>query len=281
MRAIFAILAAAAAAAPAWADAPVDKQIGFQPAATPVMEEITRFHNELLVIIFAVAGLVLALMLYAMVRYSKRANPTPSKFSHNTLVEVLWTGVPVLILIVIAVPSFKLLYLQDVIPEADMTIKAVGNQWYWQYEYPDDGDFSFASVMLSREEAASAGKPALLAVDQPMVAPAATTVRMIVTGADVIHNWAMPSFGIKMDAVPGRLNEAWFIVEEPGVYYGQCSELCGKDHAFMPIEVRIVPPNVYGDWSAAMAGGDYDGADAVLAMYEDDRAGATRLAAAE
>jgi cytochrome c oxidase subunit 2 len=281
MRALFAILAAAALAAPAWAGNPVDGQLGLQPAATPVMEQITSFHNMLLVIITAIVALVFALLLFVMVRFSKRANPTPRKFSHNTLVEIIWTGVPVLILIVIAVPSFKLLYFQDTIPEADMTIKAVGNQWYWEYGYPDDGDFSFASIMLSREEAAAAGKPALLGVDTPMVAPADATVRMIVTAGDVIHNWAMPSFGIKMDAIPGRLNENWFRVAEPGVYYGQCSELCGKDHAFMPIEVHIVPQDVYGRWADAMANGDFDGAEQVLAAYETDREGATRLAAAE
>jgi cytochrome c oxidase subunit 2 len=283
---------ALAAAAPSWGARPEDRRIGLQDPATPIMQEITDFHNLLLILIISITALVLALLLWVMVRYNAKANPSPSKFSHNTLVEVIWTGVPVLILVVIAVPSFKLLYNEDVIPDGvrayyngevipapELTIKATGRQWLWQYDYPDNGDITFISRHLFPEE--TTPEDYLLAVDSPMVAPADTTVRLIVTGADVIHNWAMPSFGLKIDAIPGRLNEAWFRVSEPGTYYGQCSELCGKDHAFMPIQVEIVPPATFQQWAAAKESGDDAGAARILAEYKTELAGQTRLAQAE
>lgn len=289
MRAVLGMLAALMVAAPSWASRPEDGAYGLQEAATPIMSEINDFHTMVQIIITAVTLFVVALLLWVMVRYNSRMNPTPRKFSHNTLVEVIWTGVPVLILIVIAVPSFKLLYNQEtipdgvrvyngeVIPAAELTIKATGVQWYWEYEYPDNGGFSYASYLLPAEEAPPGDY--LLAVDAPFVAPEDTTVRLVVTAADVIHNWAMPAFGIKIDAVPGRLNEVWFRVEEPGTYYGQCSELCGRDHAFMPIQVEIVSRAAFDAWSAAMVNGDDSQAAAVLAEYKTELAGATRLAA--
>jgi cytochrome c oxidase subunit 2 len=290
-RALTALLIALAAAAPSFAARPVDREIGFQPPATPIMREITDFHNGLLILIVAIAALVLLLLLWVMVRYNARANPTPQKFSHNTLVEVVWTGVPVIILVVIAVPSFKLLYNQDIIPDGvrayyegevipapELTIKATGRQWLWQYDYPDNGDISILSAILPEAEAGA--EDYRLAATEPMVAPAATTVRLQVIGADVIHNFAMPAFGLKIDAIPGRLNEGWFRVDEPGTYFGQCSELCGKDHAFMPIMVEIVSPATFTQWAAAKAAGDDAGAARILAEYKSGLAGETRLAQA-
>lgn len=251
---MFAAAQAAAANLPV-RGAPEPGQIGFQEAATPVMEALTGFHFFLVIIITLITLFVLGLMLYSMIRHNHRVRPEPAKFSHNTLVEIVWTLVPVLILIVIAVPSFRLLYFQDVIPEADMTVKATGYQWYWEYEYPE-ADVSITSIMLPREQAEAEGKPPLLAVDNPLIVPAGAVVRLQVTGADVIHSWAMPAFGVKTDAIPGRLNETWFKVDKPGIYYGQCSELCGKDHAFMPIEVHVVPPAQYTAWMNEQTGGE-------------------------
>ena len=221
-------------------------QIGFQEAATPVMEDIESFHHFLMIIVSGVVGVVSLLLLYVIFRFNKKANPTPSKTSHNTMIEVLWTVVPVLLLVIIAIPSFRLLYKQLVVPPADLTIKATGNQWYWGYEYPDNGDLSFDANMLSDDELD--GRPRLLATDNPVVVPVNTTVRVIVTGADVIHAWAVPAFGVKVDAVPGRLNETWFKATKIGTYYGQCSELCGQAHAFMPIEVHVVSQEDFNAW---------------------------------
>jgi cytochrome c oxidase subunit 2 len=181
-----------------------------------------------------------------MVRFNAKANPTPSKTSHNTLIEVLWTVLPIVILVVIAIPSFRLLYFQREIPEADMTIKATGYQWYWGYEYPDHGDFAFDSLMLSDEERGD--QPRLLATDTAMVVPVDTTVRVLVTSADVIHAFAMPAFGLKIDSVPGRMNETWFKAEKTGTFYGQCSELCGIRHAFMPIRIEVVEKEAFAAW---------------------------------
>jgi cytochrome c oxidase subunit 2 len=189
---------------------------------------------------------VLGLMVFVMLRFNAKANPEPSKTTHNTLVEVVWTVVPILILVIIAIPSFRLLYYQRVLPEADMTIKATGYQWYWGYEYPDHGGFAFDSLMLNDDERGD--QPRLLATDTAMVVPVNTTVRVVVTGADVLHSWAMPAFGVKMDAVPGRLNETWFRAVKTGTYYGQCSELCGIRHAFMPIRVEVVEPDAFASW---------------------------------
>lgn len=226
---------------------PVPMQMGLQDPATPIMEEIIWFDNFLLYIITAITLFVTALLLIVMVRFNAKANPEPSTTTHNTFLEVVWTVVPVLILIAIAIPSFRLLYHQVEIPEADMTVKAVGYQWYWGYEYPDHGDFAFDSIMLEDDEL-EAGQPRLLATDTAMVVPVGATVRVIVTAADVIHNWAVPAFGVKMDAVPGRLNETWFRATKTGTFYGQCSELCGVRHAFMPIMVEVVSQEEFAAW---------------------------------
>ena len=226
---------------------PSDWQIGLQGAATPVMEYITWFHDLLLWIITAITVFVLALLVIVMVKFNAKANPVPSKTTHNTVLEVLWTVIPVLILGVIVVPSFRLLFLQLNTPEADLTIKATGKQWFWTYSYPDNGKFEFDSLMLQDKDR-KADQPRLLAVDNEMVVPVNKTVRVQVIGADVIHAFAVPSFGIKIDAIPGRLNETWFKATREGIYYGQCSELCGKDHAFMPIAVRVVSEQAFTAW---------------------------------
>lgn len=229
---------------------PVPEQINFQPAATDHAQAIHDFHNLLLVIITIVAAFVMALLLWVMVRYNARANPRPSTVSHNTLIEVIWTVVPVVILVFIFIPSMRVLYQGDVVPKADMTIKAIGHQWNWSYEYPDNGNFSFLSEMLSAEKAKEAGKPRLLGATTQVVVPVGKVVRVIVTSQDVIHSWAVPAFGVKMDAVPGRLNETWFKANREGIFYGQCSELCGVNHAFMPIEVHVVSQERFTAWLA-------------------------------
>jgi len=227
-------------------------QMDLQVAVTPSAEGIASFHTLLLWIIIPIALFVLGLMIYVLVRFNEKANPEPSTVTHNTTLEFVWTVVPILILVVIAIPSFRLLYLQRDIPQADLTIKATGNQWYWTYEYPEhksgDGEaVSFDAVMKTKEELKD-GEPYLLATDTPVVVPVNAIVKVIVTASDVLHAWAVPSFGTKMDAVPGRLNETWFKAEKEGIYYGQCSELCGKDHAYMPIEVRVVSEAAYKKW---------------------------------
>ena len=248
---------------------PTDGALGFQHAVTPIMERITEFHNLLLWIIIPVTLFVTGLLIYVMIRYRAKANPVPSKNSHNTLLEVVWTALPVLILMVISFYSFPLLYMVDEIPETDFTIKATGYQWRWGYEYPDHGVEEYASYMVPTDEL-TGNQQRLLSVDTPLVVPVNATVRLQVTAADVIHNWAMPSFGTKIDAVPGRLNEVWFQVTELGTYYGQCSELCGKDHGFMPIEVRVVNQDVFDAWIAA--GPESAEAQAILAQNDADRA---------
>ncbi len=251
---------------------PVPWQIGLQPAATPIMEMIHRFNNGLLIVVALIVLFVLALLLFCMVRFNVRMNPVPSKTSHNTLIEVLWTVVPILILVGIAVPSFSLLLAENdparaiagFDPETDeqITIKATGSQWYWTYDYPDNGDVSIASFLVRDAEGNPAGNPRLLEVDNEMVVPTGIVIRMLVTAdpLGVIHSFAVPAFGIKIDAVPGRLNETWFRVDREGIYYGQCSELCGRDHAFMPIAVRAVSPEQFDAWAATAAGGDLEGA---------------------
>lgn len=262
--------------------APVDGQLGLQDAVTPVMENIVSFHNMLLWIIIAISLFVLGLLVWVMVRYNATANPEAKKFSHNTTVEVIWTAVPILILIVIAVPSFRLLYFQDTIPEADFTVKTTGNQWNWTYEYPDHGGFQWVANMVADEDIASHPFAAQrnLTTDLPMVVPTGATVRLEVTASDVIHNWAMPAFGIKMDAIPGRLNETWFQTDVEGIYYGQCSELCGLRHAFMPIEVHVVPQEVFDAWIVAANDDPYEAPQVLVAYYDDLRGGA-RLASAQ
>jgi len=222
-------------------------QLGLQKSASPVMDNIIWFHDFLLYIITGIAGFVLVLLIIVMVRFNARANPTPSRTTHNTLIEIAWTLIPIMILMFIAVPSFKLLFYQLNVPAADLTVKATGKQWFWTYSYPDNGEFEFDSLMLKDGERKE-DQPRLLAVDNDMVVPVNKTVRVITTGADVIHAFAVPSFGIKIDAIPGRINETWFTAEREGVYYGQCSELCGKDHAFMPIAVRVVSEQAFSAW---------------------------------
>jgi cytochrome c oxidase subunit 2 len=222
-------------------------QFGFQESATPIMDEITSFHDFLLYVITAIALFVLALLVIVMVRFNARANPVPSRVTHNTLLEVAWTVIPVVILAVIVFPSFHLLFRQLNIPPADLTIKATGKQWYWSYSYPDNGKFEFDSIML-QEKDRKPDQPRLLAVDNEMVVPVNKVVRLQTIGAEVIHSFAVPSFGVRIDAIPGRLNEAWFQATREGVYYGQCSELCGKDHAFMPVAVRVVSEQAFKDW---------------------------------
>jgi cytochrome c oxidase subunit II len=230
-------------------------QFGFQDSATPVMDEITAFHDFLLYVITAISAFVLILLITVIVRFNARANPTPSRVTHNTTVEVLWTVVPVVILAVIAVPSFRLLFYELDTPPADITVKATGKQWFWTYDYPDNGKFEFDSLMLQDKDR-KADQPRLLAVDNEMVVPVNKIVRVQVIGSDVIHSFTVPSFGVRIDAVPGRLNETWFKATREGTYYGQCSELCGKDHAFMPIAVRVVKEQVFNDWVAALKAHD-------------------------
>jgi cytochrome c oxidase subunit 2 len=244
--AVLMLLAAGGEGAWAAMGQPSNWQLGLQQAATPVMENVAWFHDFLLYIITAIAGFVLLLLLIVIVRFNARSNPTPTRTTHNTLLEVAWTLVPVIILVAIAVPSFKLLFFQQTIPASDVTVKATGKQWFWTYSYPDS-NFEFDSLMLQDNER-KPDQPRLLAVDNEMVVPVNKVVRVQVIGADVIHAFAVPSFGIKIDAVPGRLNETWFKATREGVYYGQCSELCGKDHAYMPIAVRVVNERDYAAW---------------------------------
>jgi cytochrome c oxidase subunit 2 len=222
-------------------------EIGLQQSATPVMDDIVWFHTLLLWVISAITVFVLALLIIIMVKFNARANPTPSRTTHNTVLEVLWTVVPVIILVFIALPSFRILFFQLNTPPADLTIKATGKQWYWSYAYPDNGNFEFDSLIL-RDKELKGDQPRLLSVDNEIVVPVNKVVRMQVIGAEVIHAFAVPSFGVKIDAIPGRLNETWFKVTKEGMYYGQCSELCGKDHAFMPIAVRAVSEQAFSAW---------------------------------
>ena len=221
-------------------------QLGLQQAASPVMEDIVWFHDFLLWLIAAIALFVLVLLTIVVLRFNARANPVPSRTTHNTAIEIIWTVVPVLILVTVAVPSFRLLFYQLKVPPADVTVKVTGKQWFWSYSYPDS-KFEFDSLMLQDKDR-KPGQPRLLAVDNEMVVPVNKVVKVLVTGADVIHSFAVPSFGIKIDAIPGRINETWFKAEREGIYYGQCSELCGKDHAFMPIMVRVVSDKDYTAW---------------------------------
>jgi cytochrome c oxidase subunit II len=246
--------AGALAAALFWASSalalPYNYQLGMQPAASPVMEQIENFHTTLVYIIVAISIFVLLLMAWIVVRYNKRANPVPSKTHHNALLEVAWTVIPVIILVVIAVPSFKLLYFEADIPKADVKIKAIGRQWYWSYQYPAQ-NFTFDSNPLSDADAKKAHEPRLLGVDHVMVVPVNRVIEIETTGADVIHSWSLPQMGVKMDAVPGRLNHTWFKATQTGTFYGECSELCGPSHDFMPIEVKVVTDAEYAAWLAA------------------------------
>lgn len=245
----------------AWAEAgkPVPWQMGLQDAVTPVAEYIHWFHNILLWVIGAISAFVLLLLIIIVVKFNAKANPVPSKTTHHAGLEVAWTIIPVLILVGIAIPSIRLLYLQRDIPVADMTIKVIGNpSWNWTYEYPDLGlnddksaKVTFTSYLLPEADAVKAGKPYLLATDVPVVVPVNKTVKLIVTSdpEGIIHAWTIPSFGMKIDAIPGRLNEDWFKATKEGVYYGQCSELCGQNHAYMPIEVHVVSQADFDAWA--------------------------------
>ncbi len=238
---------AASLAGTAGAGQPRDWQMGLQPAASTTMERMVDFHDLLLVVILSITVFVLLLLLYVMYRFSERRNPTPSKTTHNTLIEVLWTTVPVIILVLIAIPSFKLLYYADRVEDADMTIKAIGHQWYWSYEYPDHGDFTFDGIMLSDDEREE-GQPRLLATDTFVVLPVDTKIRLLVTADDVLHSFAIPAFGIKLDANPGKVNETWMEITREGTYYGQCSEICGAGHSYMPIAIKAVSKEAFDEW---------------------------------
>ena len=239
------------ASAAALAAQPTDGGWWLQKPATPVMERLTEVHNLVFWIICAIVAFVVILMGYIMIRFREKANPVPSKTSHNTLIEVIWTIVPVLILLFMVVPSMQLLYMQDRLPQTEMTIKAIGNTWNWEYAYPDSENVeSFVSNPLDKTAAAAQGKPYLLGTDAPLVVPVNTKVKVLVTSVNNMHAWAVPSFGVKMDAVPGIINETWFEVNEVGTYYGQCSEICGAKHYFMPIEVKVVSKADYAQWVA-------------------------------
>ena len=235
------------AAGAAVAQQPTDWEVDFQTALSPSMERIVDFNLMVTIIIVIITAFVFGLMAWIVIRYNKKRNPTPSKTTHNTMLEVIWTVVPVIILLVIAVPSFRLLYFTDKVEDADMTLKAIGHQWYWSYEYPDHGDFTFDAIMLEEDELEE-GQPRLLATDEAVVLPVGAKIRLLTTADDVIHSWAIPAFGVKMDSVPGRVNETWFQINREGTYYGQCSELCGTLHGFMPIMIEAVSQEEFDAW---------------------------------
>lgn len=271
--------------ATAWAQdkfgQPTDGAIDLQPGVTPLREQAIWFHNIILLpIITAIVLFVLGLLVWVMIRYNKRANPTPAKWSHNTPIEIVWTVVPVMILMVIAVFSFRLLFAYNDMPKPDLTIKATGYQWYWGYEYPDQKIGEFISNVLPEDEAKARNVPYKLAVTEPLYAPVGKVVRVQVTGADVIHAFAVPSFGIIIDAIPGRLNETWFKADRIGVYYGNCRELCGVDHAFMPIEVHVVSQADFDAWVAKKGGEVAGAAPAPEAAPAADAAGEPAAATA-
>ena len=242
-----AVIGTAALAALAWADAPQPWQLGMQAPATPVKDRLAAFNDELLVIICLITAFVLGLLLYVMVRFHHRRHPVPTRTSHNTVIEMLWTVVPVLILVIIAIPSFKLMYYMDRVPNPEMTIKVTGHQWYWSYEYPDQDGLTFDSHLIPEADL-KPGQKRLLDVDNPLVVPVDTTIRVQVTGTDVIHSWFVPSFGVQEYAIIGRLNESWMKIEHSGVYYGQCNQICGINHAFMPIKVEAVSKDDFQRW---------------------------------
>lgn len=245
-------------------------QMWFQPAASPVMERIIEFHNILFIFEISIVLLVLGLMAYIIIRFNSKSNPVPSKTTHNTILEVAWTAIPLLILIVIAVPSMKLLYYADRIEDSEMTLKVIGSQWYWSYEYPDNGGFSFDSIIIEDEDL-KPGQPRLLSVDNAVVLPAGTNIRLLITAADVIHDWAIPALGLKLDAVPGRVYESWVRINSEGDYYGMCSELCGVNHGFMPIHIKAVSKADFQAWvekaKQEFAGGN---ANATIRVAETD-----------
>src|SRR6516164_8062176 len=243
----FAALGIVAITGIAWAEGPRPWEIGMQPPATPVKDRLQAFHNELLIIITLITIFVLGLLLYVIVRFHHQRNPVPTRTSHNTVVEMLWTVVPVLILVIIAIPSFKLMYYMDRVPNPEMTIKVTGHQWYWSYEYPDQAGLAFDSNIIPDADL-KPGQKRLLDVDNPLVVPVDTVIRVYVTGTDVIHSWFVPSFGVQEYAVVGRLNESWMKVERPGVFYGECNQICGINHAFMPIKIEAVSKGDFERW---------------------------------
>lgn len=244
-----AVLSLAGVCGTAAADEPHPWQMGLQEAASPVKHAMDSFHSLLTIIITLIVIFVAALLAYCVIRFNAKRNPVPSKTAHHTLLEVAWTVLPVIILIVVAVPSFKLLYLAERVPQADMTIKVTGRQWYWDYEYPDQGNIAFSSYII-QEADLKPGQRRLLEVDNRVVVPVNATVRLLVTAGDVIHSWAIPAFGVKKDGMPGRINETWFKAEREGVYYGQCSEICGTNHGYMPIAVEVVSKEKFDAWVA-------------------------------
>jgi cytochrome c oxidase subunit 2 len=246
---LVAVMGVFAIAAVAWAEGPQPWELGMQPPATPVKDRLEAFHDELLIIITLITIFVLGLLLYVIVRFHYQRNPVPSRTSHHTVIEMLWTVVPVLILVIIAIPSFKLMYYMDRVPEPDMTIKVTGHQWYWSYEYPDQGGLAFDSNLIPEADL-KPGQKRLLDVDNPLVVPVDATIRVQITGSDVIHSWFVPSFGVQEYAIVGRLNESWMKVEHAGVYYGQCNQICGINHAFMPIKVEAVSKDDFQRWLA-------------------------------
>lgn len=262
---LLASLAAGLGAGEALADQPRPWELGFQAPATVGMERINDFHNMLLIVITVITLFVLGLLIYVMVRFNERVHPQPSKLTHNTFLEVAWTAIPALTLFLIAIPSLKLLYFTADVPKADLTVKVTGHTWNWSYEYPDNGDISFDSYVVADKDL-KPGQLRLLTVDKWMEVPVGATVRVQISAADVIHSWSVPSFGIKTDAVPGRLNETWFKVLQPGTYYGQCSQLCGNGHGFMPIMVKAVSKPEFDQWvTDVKAGKGFDQADAKAA----------------
>ena len=225
-----------------------DWQLSFQNPATDLMGSVVGLHNIILIVMTLVTLFVLFLLFYVSFRFSAKRNPIPSTTTHNTVVEVLWTAIPIVILVVLAIPSFKLLYQQEKSENYDMTVKVIGHQWYWEYEYPDHGDFYFESYMVQDADLQE-GDLRLLTVDNPLVIPANKNIQILITAGDVLHSWAVPSMGLKTDAVPGRLNETWVNVKEPGTYRGQCSEICGTGHGFMPVVVKVLPESEFIAWA--------------------------------
>jgi cytochrome c oxidase subunit II len=244
---VFAALALAAA--PAMAEQPYDWEIGLQPAASPAREAMDSLNNELLIIITLITIFVMGLLLYVIIRFRASRHPTPSQTTHNTVLELMWTTIPIIILVIIAIPSFKLLYYVASTPHADMTLKVTGHQWYWSYEYPDNKDVSFDSAIVDQKDL-KPGEPRLLTVDNPVIVPVGEKIRVLVTGTDVIHSWFVPSIGVQEYAIIGRVNEAWMEVLRPGTYYGQCNQICGINHPFMPIEIKAVSKENFQKWVA-------------------------------
>jgi cytochrome c oxidase subunit II len=243
----FATLAATPAA---WADQPKPWQLSHQTSASGLMDDLIWLHDIILLPLITIISLfVLGLMAYCLYKFSAKSHPTPSRTTHNTLIEIAWTVLPIMILVGLAIPSFKLLYKQNRPPSIDMTLKAVGNQWYWTYVYPDHADMSFDANMIPSDKIdKSKGQVRLLSTDNEIVLPVGKNIRLLTTATDVIHAWTVPAFGVKVDAVPGKINEQWFNIQRPGTYYGQCSELCGIRHGFMPIQVKAVTPEEFDAW---------------------------------